>query len=253
MKAVRAVFRGYTERLEGRTRNPYADVKGLVTVAFGCLIDPLPNALALDWRIGDRAATPAEVEADWRAVKAIGKSNRTAASQAPLTRIRLSDAAVERLLWSRLDANVAWLVKHSMPQLETFPADAQLAICSAAWALGCDFKHTDPPRPELVDACNARDWKAAKSYAQLNEHGNAGVIDRNRAQVLCFDNAAAVDSQRLQRDLLWWPLTVPPAKAPPPDPVTGFVKQAFNGLLEDPSLGGAQAMREHDEKSGGES
>jgi hypothetical protein len=76
--AVRAVFRGYSEKLEGRTRNPYADVKGLVTVSVGCLIDPIELALRLDWRIGDRAATQAEVRDDWEAIKALGENNQTA-------------------------------------------------------------------------------------------------------------------------------------------------------------------------------
>jgi hypothetical protein len=208
--AVTAAFRGYTERLEGRTRNPYADVKGLVTVSFGCLIDPIGLALRLDWRIGDRAATAAEVRDDWQTVKAIGPNNRTATSQAALTSIRLSDAAVEALLWSRLAGNAEWLQRHLFPGFSGLSADAQLAILSTAWAIGCDFRHTDPPRPALIAAISAGDWLAAKVHAKLRTIGNAGVIDRNRHQERCFDNAATVAAHGLDPGVLHWPATVLP-------------------------------------------
>ncbi len=211
--AVRAAFRGYSEKLEGRTRNPYADVRGLVTVSVGCLIDPLHIALTLDWRVGERKATPAEIERDWRAVKALGENNRTAASQASLTQIRLTDDAVDALLWGRLEANGAWLAKNLLPEFPDYPADAQLGILSTAWAIGCDFRHTKPPRPELVSAIKARDWLAAKTHAALREAGNAGVVDRNRHQRRCFDNAATVERHGLDPSVLHWPaLIIAPAE-----------------------------------------
>lgn len=208
---VRAAFRGYSEKLEGRTRNPYADVKGLVTVSVGCIIDPIELALRLDWRIGDRAATQAEVRDDWQTIKAIGPNNRTAASQAALTSIRLTDDGVDSLLWRRLNANAEWLRKHLFPGFPELPADAQLGILSTAWGIGCDVLHTDPPRPELVDAIAAGDWLAAKVRAKLREAGNKGVIDRNRQQERCFDNAATVAHHGLDPSVLHWPaLVLPP-------------------------------------------
>jgi hypothetical protein len=186
-------------------------VKGLVTVSVGCLIDPIDLALRLDWRIGDRAATHAEVRDDWQTIKALGRNNRTAESQAALTSIRLTDDGVESLLWSRLGANAEWLRAHLFPGFPDFSADAQLGILSTAWALGCDFRHTDPPRPALIAAIAAGDWVAAKVHAKLREAGNAGVVDRNRQQERCFDNAATVAEHNLDPAVLNWPaLVIPP-------------------------------------------
>lgn len=117
--AARAAFRPVSERLEGKTRNPYADVKGLVTVSVGCLIDPISLALSLPWMIGDRRATEAEVRRDWQAIKDLGKTWEkpgtakawTAPRQESLAEIRLTDAGVDGLMAKRLDANIAYLRK----------------------------------------------------------------------------------------------------------------------------------------------
>lgn len=214
--AVRAVFRAFSEKHEGRTRNPYADTKGLVTVSIGCLIHPVELALPLDWRIGDRKATEAEIRRDWSAVAAIGRNNRTAASQAALTQIRLPDDAVDALLWRRLDANAEWLTKNLFPAFPTFCADAQLGLLSCAWGIGCDFRNTKPPRPALIQAVSARDWLAAKVHAKLREAGNQGVVGRNRDQERCFDNAATVEQHKLDHSVLHWPaLVLPPVNVTP--------------------------------------
>lgn len=206
--AVRAAFRGYSEKLEGRTRNPYADVKGLVTVSVGCIIDPISLALGLPWWIGSRRATPEEIRRDWEAAKALGHNNRRAVDQAALTSIRLTDEGVDALLWSRLNANAEWLRAHLFPGFPEFSADAQLGILSTAWALGCDFLHTKPPRPELVATIAAGDWLGAKPLAHLTESGNAGVIDRNVQAARCFDNAATVAAHGLDGSVLHWPAVV---------------------------------------------
>lgn len=208
--AVRAVFRAYSERLEGRTRHLYADVKGLVTVSVGCLVDPIQLALRLDWRIGDRAATQVEIRDDWQTVKALGANNRTAESQAELTSIRLTDSGVDSLLWSRLNANAEWLRKNRFLNFHEYSADAQLGILSTAWAIGCDFLNTKPSRPDLVKAIMAGDWLAANSHAKLVEAGNKGVVDRNRQQERCFSNAAVVAEHNLDPAILNWPASVIP-------------------------------------------
>ncbi len=209
--AVRAVFRAYSEKLEGRTRNLYADVKGLPTVSVGCMLPTVEVALTLDWRIADRKATPVEVRDDYATIAAIGKNNRTAASQAALTSIRLSDDSVDALLWGRLGANAEWLRGNLFPGFAEFSADAQLGILSTAWAIGCDFRHTKPPRPALVEAIRVGDWLAAKVHSKLREAGNPGVADRNRHQERCFDNAATVAEHGLDPAVLNWPaLVIPP-------------------------------------------
>jgi hypothetical protein len=127
-----------------------------------------------------------------------------------LTSIRLTDDGVNALLWRRLNANAEWLHKHLFPGFPEYSADAQLGILSTAWAIGCDFRNTTPPRPELVAAVGASDWQAAKVHSKLREAGNTGVIDRNRQQERCFDNAAVVVQYGLDPAILNWPTTVIP-------------------------------------------
>lgn len=210
---ARAVVRPLSEQLEGRTRNPYADVKGLVTVSVGCLIEPIELALKLPWEIDGRAATEAEIRADWNTVNELptkwGDKPWTAKRQEPYTRIRLSDAGVDQLMAKRLDANIAYLKTRLFTEWDTYPADAQLAIMLTAWALGAGFDKTKPPRHALVAAIRSRDWLAAKVHAHIDTAGNAGVLERNRAIELCFDNATTSEERGLDPAWLWWPRACP--------------------------------------------
>lgn len=211
---ARSLFRQFSEQLEGRRRNPYADVKGFVTVSVGCILEPIDLALGLDWRVGDRKATAEEIRNDWHAVKALKGQVEdlrrwTAERQAPLTSIRLTDEGVDALLEQRLQANVTYLRNRLFPRWDEFSADAQLGIMSTAWALGAGFDHLNPPRHALIAAVNAGDWISAKVHAHLREIGNAGVVDRNRQQEICFDNAANVAARGLDPALLWWPRRCP--------------------------------------------
>ncbi len=209
--SVLKAFRGYSEGLEGRTRNPYLDVKGLVTVSIGCLVDPLYLAIDLPWMVGDRFATHDEIRADWEALKARQDvRNWRAEKQAALTTIRLTNAGVDALMWRRLEANFGYLRRSLMPGIGDFPADALLGVLSLAWAVGAGFNITKPPRDEFVAACNAGDWAAAGKRSNISEIGNAGVIARNAHQRLCFANAAIVEKLSLDRAALFWP-GVPPA------------------------------------------
>jgi hypothetical protein len=213
--AARAAFRPVSERLEGRTRWPYADVKGLVTVSVGCLIEPFHLALPLSWMIGDRRATEAEIRADWNIINGLpakwGTKPWTAKRQEPLTKIRLTDEGVDRLMASRLDLNVSYLRTKLFPEWDEYSADAQLAMVLTAWAIGAGFDKTKPPRSALVAAIRERRWIDAKVHAHLSETSNAGVVDRNRAIERCFDNAATVEEHGLEPDVLHWPaIVIPP-------------------------------------------
>lgn len=214
---ARAMVRQYTESLEGRTRNPYVDVKGLVTVSFGVLIDPIHLALDLPWFVGDRPATHAEIRDDWQAVKALKERGEnlqqwTARRQEPLTKIRLSDEGVDQLMVGRLEANIIHLRK-LMPAWDTYPADAQLAAMSLAWARGAGFNKGKVPRHEFLAACLAEDWRGAKAHCLLDERGNAGVIERNKHQLLCLDNAANVKARGIDPSWLWWPRRCPESES----------------------------------------
>lgn len=214
---ARAAFRPLSEQLEGRRRNPYADVKGYPTVSVGCILTPIGLALPLPWQIDGRPATEAEIRADIRAVedlaKTWGKHPWTAERQASLTRIRLSDEGVDQLVTQRLDANIAYLRSKLFPEFDEYSADAHLGILLTAWALGAAFDRTKPPRPALVAAIRARDWLAAKVHSHLSESSNAGVIERNRAIEICFDNAQTVQERGLDPAWLWWPNRCPASES----------------------------------------
>ena len=68
---VAARFLEFTRPLEGLVEHMYVDVKGLVTIGFGNLIDPISYALALPFvrKAGRALATPAEITAEWNLIK----------------------------------------------------------------------------------------------------------------------------------------------------------------------------------------
>ncbi len=205
-KTVEVSWHAYSEPLEGRTLFPYLDVKGLLTVGVGILIDPISLALNLPWFIGNRTATQAEIIANLSALKAHQElKNRYHVHAESFTTIRLTDEGVDALVMRRLRANETYLKKF-LPEWEEFSADAQLGILSLCWAVGAGINKT---RPALVNAINDRDWIAAKVHARIDSVGNAGVVPRNRNQELCFDNAQTVQERGLPPEWLFWPNITP--------------------------------------------
>lgn len=214
-KNVERMFYQYSYDLEGVYSCPYADVKRLVTVGMGHLIDPIERALRLPWRIGDRPATEQEIRNDWETVRrmAFERTNEqmqkwTATQQAQYTSIRLRSTDIDALTERQLRANLNYAIK-LIPNLLEAPADAILATMSLAWAVGAGFHITNPPRTQFIRDANAGDWRAAANGARLREVGNRGVIERNKRQALCFENAARVVDRSLDRGALWWPNACP--------------------------------------------
>jgi hypothetical protein len=176
------------------------------------LLDPIELALRLDWRIGERAATQAEIRDDWQAIKALGAGNRTAKSQAPLSSIRLTQSGSDELVRRRLAANVVYIRKF-LSNWGDAPADAQLGTASLCWAVGAGLGKA---RPAFVLAFNARDWLACKNHSRIRSDNNPGVIGRNRDQERCFDNAATVAAHGLDPTVLHWPaIVIPPVEITP--------------------------------------
>lgn len=214
--SVVTLFPQYTVGLESSCAFMYSDVKRLVTAAQGILCDPLGLALKLEWHIGDRRATETEVANDWQAIKsralrmsADQLQQWTARRQAPLTSCRLKQEYIDALTIKRLRGNYEYLKKNLIPNIDEAPADAQMGLMSAAWAIGAGFDRTKPPRLELIAAARAGDWAAAEPAAHLTEAGNSGVVERNRHQERMFANAATVMARGLDRDALWWPNRCP--------------------------------------------
>lgn len=176
--STRAAFVPFTAPLEGVVPHLYLDVRGLVTVAIGCLVDPLPLALSLPLvtLFDGSPATRTEIEAEWRLIKSHTElAHKGAGAARKLCSLRLTPQGVEQVVGVRLDEMVAALVKR-FPELPAWPAAAQLATLSMAWACGCAFRF-----PKLDAALRLRRFEVAADECKMREEGNPGLAPRNVA------------------------------------------------------------------------
>ena len=187
--SVLAIWHEFSTPLEGRVYWPYLDVRGLVTVGVGNLIDPLGAALGLPWTLtgSGQPASRERIIADWRALKAqpqLAKLHYKYAAN--VTRIRLTDEAIDNLVASRLQANAADLTRQ-FKDFPEWPADAQLASLSMAWAVGSGY----PKKfPSWSKSAAKQDWLGCKAECDIRSVGNPGVIPRNKLNRAHFEAAA---------------------------------------------------------------
>lgn len=222
-QAVIDSFHKFTEPLEGRVYHMYADVLGLITTGVGNLIDPKPAAMVLPWKTqtGDPASS-AQVSHEWDNIKAHAAelAHRSLAVQATFTSVRLDDAGIDTLVAKKLVANAEHLAAKHFTEFADFPADAQLACMSLAWAVGADWPSKFTTLASLI---RKRDWAGCVKQdgahpedpdhrvcdIRVGEKGhpdyNPGVIPRNHANRLCFANAAGVAVAELDPEALHWP------------------------------------------------
>ncbi len=205
-ESVRLSFIQFSAPFEGRLPYMYLDILGLVTTGVGNLIDSVAVARTLPWQVGDGgpAATPERVRAEWELVKSRQDLRNTPAERAfrPITTLRLSDAAIDAMIMSKLTANEASLRNTTeFAGLDTWPADAQLALLSMAWAMGPAFA-ADGRWPSFRAAIAAGDWVAAAANCEINATGNPGVVPRNDANRQLFLNARRVVDEGLDPDVL---------------------------------------------------
>ena len=226
--AVRAAFFAFTSPLDGVVPHMYADVLNYVTCAIGNLIDPMGAAFSAPWMVNGSAATREEIAADWAKVKQTncgnfgyeayvdpkdGKTKQrlrpclfkgTGKSCMPhqgwraaslITRCRLTDEGVEQVVLAKLDANDALLAKR-FPNWEDFPADAQLATHSMAWACGAAFRY-----PRLERLLKESDFASAATECTINPQ-DATIRVRNAANALMYRAAAYVQGAHLDYDEL---------------------------------------------------
>lgn len=197
--SVRARFRSFNEPLEGVVKYMYLDVKGLVTIGVGNLIDPIGAALALPFRYktksgapgGGQLASKADIEVEWKLIKGKRELARLGhRACAPLTKLELDDGAINHIILTRLSQNEGFLKRQkAFQRFDQWPADAQLGLLSMAWAMGPGFS---TGWPKFSAACEKMDFDAAAANCKMSEAGNPGVAPRNRANAHLFRNAAAV-------------------------------------------------------------
>lgn len=183
--AVRAAFVDFTAPLEGVVRHMYLDVRGLVTTGIGNLIDPVQYATPLPWLRSDGSpASVDEIVAEWRAVKSrLDLAPKGGMVFDHLTKLRLTDEGVNTLVQRKLAQNDVFLA-HRFAEWSDWPADAQLAAHSMAWACGPAFRF-----PMLDAALRRKDFaEAAKECAIHPAMGT--IIARNAENARLFLNAA---------------------------------------------------------------
>lgn len=185
---VRAGFFEFTRQFEGDVPYMYLDVLGFVTTGVGNLVDPMFATLSLPWRrVSGELADANEVRAEWYRVKSMPKA-LVFTHYHSATGLHLDDAAIAALVGSKVEAFATELTRH-FAAFAAFPAEAQTAILSMAWAMGAGFPLT---WPRFSASVRARDWRACAANCAIRSEGNAGVIPRNRANAALFLAAADV-------------------------------------------------------------
>jgi GH24 family phage-related lysozyme (muramidase) len=216
LPSVQSTFRVFNTTFEGCISYMYLDIKGLVTVAVGNLVDPVELAQALPFRFKSKPgvaapgspANPDQVASEWKTLK----NNSSLAIKGheacePITQLELNDDSIDSLILDRLTRNESFLKRQQWFQgFDSWPADAQLGLLSMAWAMG----PAGPGQfPHFRTACQNLDFNAAAAECKMNEAGNAGLVPRNRANATLFSNAAIVRAGEapggLQRSNLYYP------------------------------------------------
>jgi GH24 family phage-related lysozyme (muramidase) len=220
-QSVIDVWYKFSEPFEGRVYSMYVDVLNYVTTAVGCLIDPVEMALSIPWRHAatGQLATPSTVRAAWMQLKHHpGFAIRPGGPLVPLTKqhfnvaarlndLRIDDAACDALVLHRLNLNVGILRKR-FPQWDSWPADAQLATLSMAWAMGAAFYKKFGNWTRYADA---QDWAGCAAACKIREgtkgqpDWNPGIIPRNKANKQLFENAEQVRKLEADPERLYWP------------------------------------------------
>lgn len=204
------VFYDFNASIENVLPWMHLDIRGLVRIGVGNLIDSIPAALNLPFeydKLPGVYAAPDEIRAEWQLVKfRTDLALRGANAFQTLTKLRLSNNAIRTLMSEKLLENEAYL-KQLFPEFEQWPADAQLGLLSMAWALGGGF-----PKlwPHFCEACLRQDWNAAVEHYRIKEIGNPSVISRNNANQDMFSYAAHVAEFEKQygyrRDIVYYPI-----------------------------------------------
>lgn len=204
--AIRQSFLGFTERFEGRVSTMYADSLGLISVGVGNLIDPMRAALVLPFVHADGTrATQAEIATEWLAIKSRPELARLGwVAAAKLCKLHLTPASIDDLVWAKFAEMESHLTQR-FPSLAEWPADAQLAIISQAWAAGPGFR-----APRFDIAARAQDFLGCARECGLH-------TARDAVNELLYTNAAAALAAGADLDVLRWPAraSFPPAASEP--------------------------------------
>lgn len=210
--AALAGFLPLTEDIEGKLDYLYLDVKGLVSTGIGNLADPIELAYAMPWRdMNGELAERDAVSRAWHAVKARQDlSQRGGGAFRGLTDVHLDEDGLRTIVDRRRAQNEAILLER-FPAFGSWPADAQLALHSIAWAVGPHFSF---PHLEAAVSKAYPDFGTASVESHMSEVGNPGVAPRNVADAILFSNAQIVLDAGLDPARLYYPQALDPDNLP---------------------------------------
>lgn len=215
----------FSKRLEGWANWMHLDTLGLVSCGMGnkcdasdtpSCTDPASCALILPWLTGPSGppgdptndtgspADEATVRSNWQTVKArqdLCNVHDGGACWRPLTNIHLSDDGIKQFVTQQIAANEVG-IRQAFPNYDNWPADAQLAIMSMAWARGAVFPGFGQNRyPKLTASLQQGDFATAATQCLVNP--NVGtIVLRNAANAHLFNNAATTQTNGLDLDHL---------------------------------------------------
>ena len=210
--SVRNYFIKFNEPIEARVEYMYLDIKGLVTLGVGNLIDvenasdtknlkkvmeklvTLPFVYKEKHRDAGKPANKADIEAEWKKVKGrqeLAKVKLSYLLFAAITDLKLKNEAIDALVLKKLNEMETELkMDPAFQGFEQWPADAQLGLLSMAWALGTPKLKAH--WPHFKTACKKQDFDATLKHCEINTVGNPGVAKRNTENRHLFRNATAV-------------------------------------------------------------
>jgi GH24 family phage-related lysozyme (muramidase) len=152
-------------RFEGSVGWMYRDVAGYVTVGIGNLIHDADDAMKFPFVVVNghgRAATSAEINADFGRVIALARGMMAKAYRAPSgMEIELTDEAIRELAIGRLRSEFLPGLSRLCKGFETFPAPARAALVDLSWNLGLRGLETFG---HMLAAVDRRDWAAAAEH-----------------------------------------------------------------------------------------
>lgn len=195
---VAAKFVGFTQQFEGLCTWPYLDVKGLVTIGYGNLIekDGAPNIPAvLQWQdLHGTPATGAMILHEWQEIKSLQQFRFQGGGEfANYAKLRVTQASIDALVIQQQVSNES-ILRGFFPDFDCYPADAQLGILSMAWALGAHFP---PSWPHFKAAALDSDWLTCATECKISTYGNPGVEKRDLANFALFSAAYSTKTPEL--------------------------------------------------------
>lgn len=173
------------EKFEGRVPHMYRCTGGEVTIGIGHAIQTADEAAALTWLVDGKAADTAQIRADHARIAA-AQLGLVASSYAPLSRCRMSDAAIDALAAADVNKFATGIAK-VLPNFTRYPECVQAAMFDMAFNLGLSgiqkFHH-------LIASCDAADWETAAQQCHRQGIGEG----RNQETAALFRQALIKES-----------------------------------------------------------